>query len=111
MVGQCTGKPITSFTLQKAEVVSQNTKQGEISVEIKGGESPFVYKLIADYRGKGVEEISISSPTGQRQYTFRNVPANTSYFYRVEVLSANTSEGKLPTALCQRRSIPNIELK
>ncbi|MEM9672044.1 MAG: hypothetical protein AAF992_05585 [Bacteroidota bacterium] len=111
MVGQCTGKPITSFTLQKAEVVSQNTKQGEISVEIKGGESPFVYKLIADYRGKGVEEISISSPTTQRQYTFRNVPANTSYFYRVEVLSANTSEGKLPTALCQRRSIPNIELK
>jgi len=110
-IGQCTGSPITSFTLQKAEVINQNAQQGEISVEIEGGESPFVYKLVADHRGKGVEEISISNPTSQRQYTFRNVPANTSYFYRVEVQSANTSEGKLPAALCQKRLIPNIELK
>ncbi|MEM9834219.1 MAG: hypothetical protein AAF944_26535 [Bacteroidota bacterium] len=112
-LAQCSGDPIESFVLQKAEIVNQAEQRGEISVRIQGGSPPYIYKLIADYRGKGTEEVDTSPATNQREYIFRNVPGNTSFFYQVEVISSNESEskGQLLQAICQKRAVLNIELK
>ncbi|WKN45482.1 hypothetical protein [Tunicatimonas pelagia] len=111
VLGQCLGDPITSFVLEKAEIVNQEDQSGEISVRIQGGSPPYIYKLVADHRGKGTKEVSISPATNQREYTFRDVPGNTSFFYRVEVISSNESKGQLLQAICQKRAVLNIELK
>ena len=110
-VAQCAGSPITSFALEQTIITNTENHLGEITVVLQGGNAPFIYKLVADHRGKGTKEVLISSPTHQRRYTFQGVPANTDFFYQVEVVSSNRSEGAMPEAICQKRSVLNIELK
>jgi hypothetical protein len=113
-MAQCGENPIQGFEVTQIEPTTGGAANGAITVQVTGGEAPFVYSLFADFGGKGKEVVQTSSATAARTYTFRNVAANAksnTNGYVVAVQSSNQSEGNMPEAICQRRTISNIEVK
>lgn len=111
--GQCEGEAISNFQLVEAKIIDGDTK-GQITVSISGGEAPFIFRLMGDRGGKGLVQLQESSPITDHTYTFRNISSNhaeENLFYRVEVETSNPSKGNIPTAICRKRIIQNIELK
>ena len=113
-VAQCGSNPIQGFEVTQVDNTTDGAANGEIEVQVVGGEAPFVYTLMADFGGKGKEVVHTSSSTSQTTYTFRNVAANARancIGYIVEVQSSNNSGANYPVALCRQRMISNIEIE
>ena len=113
-MAQCGENPLEGFEVTQIEATSGGAANGTIAVRVTGGEAPFVYTLFADFGGQGKQVVQTSSAMETRTFTFRNVAANTNSHtngYVIAVQSDNLSEGNMPEAICQRRTISNIEVK
>lgn len=113
-MAQCGENPIQGFEVTQINATTGGAANGAITVQVTGGEAPFVYSLFADFGGKGKEVVQTSSATAARTYTFRNVAANAksnTNGYVIEVQSSNKSSTSYPVILCRKRTISNVEVK
>ncbi|MGD1891804.1 MAG: SprB repeat-containing protein, partial [Cyclobacteriaceae bacterium] len=92
-LAQCTGDPITSFSITNIQDVSCNGgSDGSITVEVVGGEAPYVFELNVDFGGGGVAPFLNSPSTTDTEYTFTNLPAEstTGGSYQLVVKTSNS---------------------
>jgi len=106
---QCTGTPITSFTVTNiVDVSCFNGSDGEIEVTLVGGQPPFTYSLVLE-TGGGDIPLDQKSNTTDQFAVFSNLFANAPFggTYKITVV---TSNGGSPPAICTRRTITNIDV-
>ncbi|MEQ9437902.1 MAG: hypothetical protein RIG62_02600, partial [Cyclobacteriaceae bacterium] len=114
-MAQCTGTPITSFSITNVQDVTCNGgSDGSITVEIVGGEAPYVYELNVDFGGGGIAPFLNSPSTTDTEYTFSGLPAEsaTGGSYQIIVKTSNSHTSGTPALikLCSERQITNIDL-
>ncbi|MEM9834220.1 MAG: fibronectin type III domain-containing protein [Bacteroidota bacterium] len=113
--GQCTGNPFNDITITDIQNVTCNGGfDGSITVEIDGGEAPFVYELVLDQGGAGVTPLLSSPSTNDTEYIFLNLPAESvaGGNYRIIVKTSNDHPSGIPilVASCSEKRIDDIDL-
>ncbi|WKN45481.1 fibronectin type III domain-containing protein [Tunicatimonas pelagia] len=115
VLGQCTGTPFNDIAITDIQNVTCNGgADGSITVEVDGGEAPFVYELVLDQGGAGVTPLLSSPSTTDTEYTFSGLPAETvaGGNYRIIVKTSNSHSSGIPilVASCSERRIDDIDL-
>ncbi len=111
---QC-GNEITEFKVTNVTNASCfGGQDGSISVELSGGEAPFVYELWVDQGGSGSTKLQESPSTTNRVHTFTSLFAESiiggNYFTVVKTSNVHTSGNATLTQLCSERQLSGIDL-
>ncbi len=105
---QCTGTPITSFSVTKiVDVSCFGGSDGSIEVTLAGGLAPFNYSLVLE-TGSGDIPIGSFTNTNSQKVTFTGLFANAPFGGQYKVTLV-TSNGGLP-AICRSRQISLINV-